>query len=138
MVLETTTKKEVDGLCFKIITAAIEVHKELGSNQLDSVYHCCFKHELKLRGISFESEFYTPVRFKGAILEADLRVDLLVDEKVLVLIKPDALVPDHTAQILSYMKLLKAPKGILLNFTSTNLFHEGQRTVVNGLYQNLL
>ena len=138
MTLETTTKKEVDGLCFKIITAAIEVHKELGSNQLDSLYHCCFKHELKQRGINFENEFYTPMKYKGETLEADLRIDLLVEGKVVVLIKTDALIPDHTTQILAYMKLLQAPKGILLNFSCNNLFHEGQRVVVNGHYQNLI
>lgn len=132
-----TTKKEVDVLCFKIITAAIEVHKELGSSQLDSVYHVCFARELKLRGMSLESEFYTPTHYKGEVLEADLNVDFLVEGKVLVMIKPDPLIPEHTTQILSYMKLLRAPKGLLLNFTSKNLFHEGQRTVVNGLYQTL-
>jgi GxxExxY protein len=138
MVLETTTKKEVDGLCFKIITAAIEVHRELGSTQLPSLYHCCFKHELKLRGIKFESEFFVPVRYKGGILEADLRIDFVIEGKVLIIIKSDLLIPDHTTQILAYMKLLRAPKGLLLNFACKNLFHEGQRTVANGLYQNLL
>jgi GxxExxY protein len=138
MSLEIITKKEVDGLCFKIITAAIEVHKELGANQMDSIYHCCLKHEIKQRGIKFETEFSIPVRYKGEILEADLRVDLLIEGKVLVVIKSDTLLPIHTTQILSLMKLLRAPKGILLNFTCQNLFHEGQRTVANGFYQNLI
>jgi GxxExxY protein len=135
--LETPTKKEVDGLCVKIIAAAIEVHKELGSKQLDSLYHCSFKYELKERDLNFETNFFTPANYKGKILEADLRIDFLVEEKVLILIKSDPLCPDHTSQILSYMKLLRAPKGVLLNFSCDNLFHEGQRVVVNGLYQNL-
>ena len=137
MVLETTTKKQVDGLCLRVIAAAIDVHKELGANQPESLYHCCLKHELKGRGINFETEFYTSVKYKGTVLEVDLPVDFLVDGKVVVVIKTDSLIPEHTTQILSYMKLLRAPKGMLLNFACNNLFHEGQRVVANVHYQKL-
>jgi len=131
-------KKYFDDLTYQIIGAAIEVHKELGPGLLESVYHKCMKQELLLRKINFQSELLVPLEYKGIDVNADLRGDLFVENCIAVELKAiDFLAPIHEAQILTYMKLLNAPKGILINFTCINLFKEGQKTFVNELFRNL-
>lgn len=133
-----TTKKELDELTYKIIGAAIEVHKMLGPGLLESVYHKCLKQELMLRGLSFVSEFLVPVHYKGVDIDTELRCDLLVEDKIVVELKAvDTIAPVFESQLLTYMKLLEKPKGILINFYCTNLFKEGQRTFVNEYFRNL-
>lgn len=132
------TKAFLKDLTYQINGAAIEVHKELGPGLLESVYHKCLKRELSNRKISFESEFSVPINFKGLDIETDLRCDLLIENCIVVELKAiETLAPIHQAQILTYMKLLKAPKGILYNFHCVNLFNEGQKTFVNEYFRNL-
>ena len=132
------TKKELDELTYKIIGAAIEVHKALGPGLLESVYHKCLKQELTLRDLSFVSEFLVPVHYKGIDVDTELRCDFLVENKVVVELKAvEAIAPVFEAQVLTYMKLLEKPKGILINFYCTNLFKEGQKTFVNEYFRNL-
>ena len=132
------TKKYLDKLTCDVVGAAIEVHKSLGAGLLESVYHECLKHELFLRKIEFTSENVVPVNFKGIMLETDLRCDLFVENCLVVELKAVAeLLPIHEAQLLTYMKLLKAPKGILINFNCMNLFKYGQKTFVNELFRSL-
>lgn len=132
------TKTYIKDLTYQINGAAIEVHKELGPGLLESVYHKCLKKELLLRGISFESEFLVPINFKGIAIETELRCDLLIENCVVIELKAiESLAPIHQAQILTYMKLLKAPKGILYNFHCVNLFNEGQKTFVNEYFRDL-
>jgi len=132
------TKKYLDNLTYEVIGAAIEVHKELGPGLLESVYHKCMKHELSIRGIKYVSEMKTPVNYKGLDLDADLRVDMFIENILPVELKAaDGIAPVYEAQIMSYMKLLNAPKGLLINFFVSNIFKEGQRTYVNELYRNL-
>ncbi|WP_418264210.1 GxxExxY protein [Flavobacterium faecale] len=132
------TKEYIKDLTYKINGAAIEVHKELGPGLLESVYHKCVKSELKYRGIAFQSELKVPINFKGYELETEYRCDLLIENCIVVELKAqDILPPIHQAQILTYMKLLKKPKGILYNFHSTNLYHEGQKTFVNEYFSAL-
>lgn len=132
------TKTYLKDLTYQINGAAIEVHKELGAGLLESVYHKCLKKELLIRGISFESEFQVPLYFKGINLETELRCDLLVENCIVVELKAiENIAPIHHAQILTYMKLLKAPKGILYNFHCVNLFKEGQKTFVNEYFRDL-
>jgi GxxExxY protein len=132
------TKTYLNDLTYQINGAAIEVHKELGAGLLESVYHKCLKKELLLRGISFESEFLVPINFKGIDLETELRCDLLIEKCIVIELKAiESLAPIHQAQILTYMKLLKVPKGILYNFHCVNLFKEGQKTFVNDYFRNL-
>lgn len=132
------TKTYLKDLTYQINGAAIEVHKELGPGLLESVYHKCLKRELLNRKISFESEFYVPINFKGLDIETDLRCDLLIENCIVVELKAiETLAPIHQAQILTYMKLLKVPKGILYNFHCVNLFNEGQKTFVNEYFRNL-
>lgn len=78
------------------------------------------------------------VNDKGEALDADLRCDFLVEDKIVVELKAaEAIAPVHEAQILTYMKLLRKPKGILINFNCPNLFREGQRTYVNEYFRTL-
>jgi len=132
------TKKYLDELTYKIIGAAIEVHKQLGPGLLESVYHKCLKRELMLREILYASELIVKVNYKGIELDTELRCDLLVEDAIVVELKAvDAIAPVHEAQLLTYMKLLEKPKGILINFNCYNLFDNGQKTFVNELFRNL-
>lgn len=132
------TKKYLDALTYEIIGAAIEVHKEMGSGLLESVYHLCMKEELRLRSIKFKTEEIVPVIYKGKKLDADLRYDLFIENCLVVELKSVREVSSiNEAQLMSYMKLLKAPKGILINFNCHNIFKEGQKTFVNEYFRGL-
>jgi GxxExxY protein len=132
------TQKYLDGLTYKIIGAAIEIHKEIGPGLLESVYEKCMVHLLKERGLKVSFQQRVPVIFHSVYLECDLRYDLMVEESIIVEIKAvDMLLPIHFAQLLTYLKLTNKPKGILLNFNCFNLFKEGQKTLVTELYSKL-
>jgi len=133
------TRKYLDDMTYKIIGAAIEVHKVLGPGLLESVYHKCLKEELKLREINFESEKIVPVNYKGVIAITDLRCDFLIENCIVIELKAaESMLPIHEAQLLTYMKLLKIPKGILINFNCSNIFKDGQKTLVNQHFNELL
>ena len=132
------TKKFLNDLTYQIIGAAIEVHKALGPGLLESVYHKCMKQELTIRKLSFLSELIVPVGYKGIEIDAELRCDLLIENAIVVELKAvDAVAPVFEAQLLTYMKLLKKTKGIIINFNCVNLFKEGQKTYVNELFREL-
>ena len=136
--MEIISKKYLDLMTYEIIGAAIEVHKALGPGLLESVYHKCLKRELEIRRISFETEMCIPIEYKGEDIDADLRCDFCIDDCIVVEIKAvETLKPISEAQLLTYMKLLKAPKGILINFNVQNLFKEGQKTYVNEYFRDL-
>lgn len=132
------TQKTINELSYKIIGAAIEVHKIMGKGLLESVYHQCLKEEMNLRGIKYESEFKIPVIYKGKVLESDFRCDLFVENTIIVELKAvQEFHPIHEAQILNYMQLTKAPKGILINFNCNTIFNDGQKTFVNEFFKKL-
>jgi len=132
------TKKLLDELTYEIIGCAIEVHKALGPDLLESVYEKCLFKELTLKDLKVLSQIKVPINYKGLDLDADLRLDILVEDLVVVEVKAVEKVNSlHEAQILSYMRLLEKPKGILINFCCTNVFKEGQKTFVNDLYSYL-
>lgn len=109
------TQKYLDGLTYQIIGAAIEVHRELGPGLLENVYEKCLVHILSQQGLGVSYQKKVPINFRGFYLECDLRYDLLVEDLVIVEIKSvDCLLPVHEAQLLTYLKLLGKPKGILL------------------------
>lgn len=131
-------KKIVDKLSYDVLGAAIEVQKTIGPGLIESVYHDCLKHELSLRNISFLTELVVSINFKGLNVAADLRCDLFVENLLVVELKAvSSLAPIHQAQLFTYMKLLNAPKGLLINFNSVNLFRDGQKTLVNEIYRNM-
>jgi|SRR5260221_12684548 len=129
------TRQYIDELTYKIIGCAIEVHKQLGPGLIESVYEKCFVRELSLRSLNFKTQLWVPVQYKGIHLNAELRADVLVEDLILVELKAmDGILPVHQAQVLTYMKLMQKPKGVLINFNCTNIFKEGQKTFVNDLY----
>jgi len=132
------TKSLLKELTYQVNGAAIEVHKALGPGLLESVYHKCLKHELFLRKIYFVSEVLVPVDYKGISIETELRCDLFVENCLAVELKAiEGILPIHQAQLLTYMRLLNAPQGMMINFHCTNIFKEGQKTYVNELYRKL-
>ena len=132
------TQKYLDELTYKIIGCAIEVHKHLGPGLLESVYEKCFMRELSLIGLEFKTQLWLPVEYKGIQLDAQLRLDVIVEDIILVEIKAiDGILPIHEAQVLTYMKLMQKPKGLLVNFNCVNIFKAGQKTLVNEYYSSL-
>jgi len=132
------TQKYLDELTFKVIGAAIEVHKNMGSGLLESVYQQCIIEELTNRNINFVSEFKVPVVYKGKELDIEFRCDLFVENCLIVELKSvSEIKPIHDAQVLNYMNLLKVPKGIIINFNCFNIFREGQKTFVNEYFKKL-
>ena len=132
------TQSYVDQLTYDIIGCAIEVHKELGPGLLESIYEKCLIHELKLNGFDVKSQMSIPLFYKGIDMDCNLRFDIMVNDLVIVELKSVVLMhPIFEAVLLSYMKLLRKPKGILFNFNCKNLFHEGQKTFVNEFYARL-
>ena len=132
------TQKYLDELTYVVVGAAIEVHKIMGRGLLESVYHQCLKEELLHRKINFLTEMRIPVLYKSKELEIDFRCDLFVEQCLVVELKAvQEMTNVFEAQLLTYMKLLKSPKGILINFNCFNIFKQGQKTYVNE-YFNLL
>ena len=132
------TKRYLDELTYEIVGGAIEVHKIMGRGLLESVYHQCLKEELLHRKINFLTEMRIPVSYKGRILDIDFRCDLFVEGCVVVELKAvQEMTNVFEAQLLSYMKLLKSPKGIFINFNCSNIFKEGQKTFVNEYFRSL-
>ena len=116
----------------KIIGAAIEVHKQLGPGLLESTYETCLAYELKQLGLDVKQQIALPVVYKEVKLDAGYRIDLLVENKVIVEIKSvDALADIHTAQLLTYLKLKDLKLGLLINFNSVKVI-EGLKRIING------
>lgn len=130
-------KKYVKDLSYQIMNAAIEVHNELGPGLLESIYEDCLDYELNLRGYNVKRQVIAPVIYKEYKREVPLKLDLLVNELVAVELKTvDCLFPIHEATLLSYMKLLKVPQGLLINFHSYKLI-ESYKPFVNEYYSML-
>ena len=110
-------KLRYEDLTKGIIGAAIEVHKALGPGLLEGVYEECLCHELKLRNLRFERQLTVPVTYKEVILDCGYRLDLLIENTVIVELKSvDRIHPIFEAQLLTYMKLLSKPFGFIINF----------------------
>ncbi|MCD0472148.1 GxxExxY protein [Flavobacterium sp. JAS] len=132
------TQKYLDELSYELIGARIEVHKAIGKGLLESIYHECLKEELIYRKINFVTEMKVPLLYRNKELNADLRCDLFIENCFVAELKSVSEISGiHEAQLLTYMKLLKAPKGIIVNFNCFNIFKEGQKTFVNEHYKLL-
>lgn len=118
----TLTKKEVTQLSYEIIGFAIKVHKKLGPGLLESIYEECLKYELERNGYDVKQQLTVKIDYYDLESETDLRIDLLVNDCVVVELKTvDNFHPIHEAKLLSYMKLLERPQGLLINFNTTNI-----------------
>jgi len=119
------------GITDRIIGAAIEVHRTLGPGLLESVYEECLEHEFRLRKVPFERQRRVPVAYKGHPVGVDLRMDFLVDDRVVVELKAiEKLLPVHGAQLLTYLRLTGKPLGLLINF-NVSLLRDGIRRVIH-------
>lgn len=116
------TKKYINRLAYDVVGAAIDVHRELGPGLLESIYEKCLAQELFLRGLKVDKQATVPIEYKGILFDAELRADLIVENLIVVELKAiDAILPIHKAQLLTYLKLLKLPKGLLINFNSVSI-----------------
>ena len=116
-----------------VVEAALVVHRELGPGLLESVYEHCLAIELREMGLKCAAQVSLPVVYKGETLDFGFRMDLLVEDLVVVEVKAsDRLHDVHVAQILSYLKLSRRKLGLLINFNEA-LIKNGIRRVVNGL-----
>lgn len=121
-----------DQISDKIIGAAIEVHRNLGPGLLESTYEACLVQELVPRGVSVRRQVELPVRYKGQLIECGYRIDLLVEELVVVELKAvDKVLPVHEAQLLTYLRLANLPLGLILNFNVTQLISGITRRISN-------
>ncbi len=116
------TKKYVTQLSYEIVGLAIKVHKELGPGLLESIYEKCLKYELEKNGYQVLQQMQVPLIYDELTFDSELRLDLLVEDLVVVELKAiENVLPIHEAILLSYMKLLKKPQGLLINFYTDNI-----------------
>ncbi len=121
-------RNEISGA---VVDAAMKVHTALGPGLLESAYAACLRHELIKRGLSVTSEVPLPVVYDGIKLDAGYRLDMVVEDTVVVELKAiEALAPIHQAQIISYLKLSGKPIGLLINFHSLHLKDGIKRFVI--------
>lgn len=131
------TKKEVTQLSYNIAGCAIEVHKALGPGLLESVYEKCLKFELEKQGFHVLKQLKVPIIYDDLIFDADLKLDLLINNCVVVELKVvENILPVHEAQLLTYMKLLKKPQGLLINFYTDNI-SKSLKPFVNEYFRDL-
>lgn len=127
---ESQFPEEKDVLTGDIIGAAIEVHRHLGPGLLESTYEACLSYELGLRNMRVEKQYPVPIVYKNVRLDCGYRLDLLVENEVILEIKSVKEVsPVHEAQLLSYLKLRGGGRGLLINF-NVNLLKDGIRRMI--------
>ena len=113
---------EFDDLSNRVIGCAIEVHRNLGPGLLESAYEQCLAHELSRNNIAFQLQLAQPVRYKDVLLDCGYRIDVLVENELIIELKSvEKLLGIHEAQLLTYMKLAEIKIGLLMNFNVTKL-----------------
>jgi len=116
------SQKYINDLCYKIVGCAIEVHKNLGPGLLECIYEECLIEELNEEALEIVSQISIPLTYKVKRLNINLKLDLLVNNLVIVELKSvEKMIPLYTAQLLSYLKLTDRPKGLLINFNCENI-----------------
>lgn len=129
---EEAAKARAEVISREIIAAAIEVHRQLGPGLLEVAYRACLSHELKLRGIDHRQELALPLVYKGLRVGTSHRIDLLVEDLVIVELKSvERFEPVHQLQLLTYLRLSGRWMGLLINFNTARLKH-GLRRMLNG------
>ena len=124
--------KKADGLSRDIIGAAIEVHREFGPGLIENIYEDSICHEFDLRSIAYKRQMPVPVFYKGVRVSDDLRLDLIVEDKVILDLKAKELVtPYDKAKVLSYLKLCDLRLGLIINFHEV-LLKNGIKRIENG------
>jgi len=124
---------QADRLTKTVIGAAIDVHRAMGPGLLESIYERCLAYELELRGVVVQKQQFVSIRYKDMCFEEELRFDVVADGCLLVEIKAvQEIHPIHKAQVLSYMKLLNLPVGLLFNFHSEKMIDGMHRLLLPG------
>jgi GxxExxY protein len=122
-----------DALSKEAIGAAIEVHRALGPGLLESVYETCLMREFELRELHAEKQQQVSIEYKGVVFEESLRFDILVEGCLLIEVKAvQGILPIHKAQVISYLKLLDVPIGLLINFHEVRLVDGVTRLLIPG------
>lgn len=117
----------------RVIGAAIEVHREIGPGLLESIYEKCLMQELRLQNIPATKQVVVPVKYKGLVFDEPLKLDVYVDDCLIIELKSvEKVLPIHKAQLFSYMKLMKAPLGLLINFHESRLIDGVHRLILPG------
>jgi len=125
-------KEQINKLSGIILDCSIEVHKNLGPGLLESVYEVCLCKELSLKGIKFQRQVLLPVNYKGEKLDVDFRIDILVEDEVIIELKSvEQMNPVYEAQLLTYLKLADKKLGLLINFNVPRLI-DGYKRMLNG------
>ena len=128
---EETRRMEFDLLSNRVIGCALEVHRNLGPGLLESTVEQCLAHEFRLVELPFKLQYPLPVEYKGVKLDCGYRIDLLVDDSLIIELKSvDKILPIHQAQLLTYMKLADISIGLLINFNVRFLKHGIKRMVL--------
>ena len=131
MNLGKALEKKINALSHEVVGAAVEVHKELGPGLLESAYEEALCHELALRKLAFERQKNVPVKYKGVNLSCGYRVDILIENKIVVELKAvKQIEPVFKAQLLTYLRQLDLLLGLLLNF-NVPIMKQGIQRVVN-------
>jgi GxxExxY protein len=130
MSLRKPIPSELNEISGKIVNAAFEVHSNLGPGLIESVYEVCLAQELEEREINFERQKTLPIQYKNNFIDDALRIDLLIENKVIVELKAvENILPVHEAQLLTYLKLSKCRLGLLINF-NVPLLKNGIKRIV--------
>jgi GxxExxY protein len=125
-------KDKLNKLSNEVIGAAIEVHRDLGPGLLETSYEASLQHELMLRGISSERQLLLPIQYKDLVIPDAYRIDLLVEKSLVIEFKTvQTLLPIHSAQVLTYLKMSGNHLGLLINFHTVRLADEIKRLVHN-------
>lgn len=123
----------VDDICMQIVDAAIAIHRAVGSGMLERTYEEMMEYELTERGLRVQRQVYVPLQYRALFVERAYRIDLLVNETVLIEVKCDkALVAEHFQQVMTYLRMMKLRTGFLLNFGQATLKAGGIRRISNG------
>jgi len=126
-------KEKINKLSKTILDISIEIHKQLGPGLLESIYEICFCKELNLRNIKFKRQVEIPVYYKGEKLSTSFRIDILVENEIIIELKAiENILPVHKSQLLTYLKLTKKRLGLLINFNVPYMV-EGFHRIVNKL-----
>jgi GxxExxY protein len=122
---------DVEKMATLAVDAAFSVHKELGPGLLESAYEACFAHELDLRGLKYQRQLPVPLNYKGKLIEVGFRADILIEQRLLIELKAvETLIPVFKAQVITYLKVLRLPLGLLINFNEV-LIKNGIHRVPN-------
>ncbi|MBZ5523295.1 MAG: GxxExxY protein [Acidobacteriia bacterium] len=126
---------ETNQITGQIIASAMKIHSAIGPGVLESVYRTCLGYELERAGFKVQSELALPVLYQGLRLQSGYRVDLLIENRIVVELKcVDAVLPIHKAQLMTYLRLANMPLGLLLNFNVVHL-RDGIKRILNNKYR---